>query len=51
MNKQRKTLLEEIKNELKRQNATAGEICTELLKLERKSIDGLVYYLEGLKNE
>lgn len=51
MKKSRKDLLQEIKKELQNQGATAGEICTELLRIEKISLAGMIYYLEGLKNE
>ena len=41
-------ILIKIKNELKRKEASAGEICTELLKLKRASKEALTNYLESL---
>ena len=47
----RKTLMNEIREQLRRSGAGAGEILTELVRLERASIDGLKYYLQGLREE
>lgn len=51
MKKSKKQLLQEIKEQLKNSGASAGEICTELLRLEKASAEGLRYYLDGLKQE
>ena len=48
MKKTRKQLLKEIEEQLKLAGASAGEICTELLRLEKVSINGLSYYLMQL---
>ena len=45
------TTLEKIKESLKLKGYTSGEICTELVKLESKTEDGLMYYLQGLETE
>ena len=47
----RKHLLNEIKEQLKLAGASTGEICTELLRLEKTSIDGLSNYLTQLTEE
>lgn len=51
MKNAKKQLLQEIKKQLKLSGASAGEICTELLRLEKASIEGLTYYLDGLKQD
>ena len=48
MEKSKKQLLKEIKKQLKLVGASTGEICTELLRLEKMSMNGLSYYLMQL---
>ena len=51
MKQTRKHLLKEIKEQLKLNGASVGEICTELLRLEKTSIDGLSNYLMQLTED
>jgi ADP-dependent phosphofructokinase/glucokinase len=51
MNETKRKLLEQIKNELKRLGASAGEICTELSRLEYKNLVCAFDFLKQLKKE
>jgi hypothetical protein len=51
MNKTKLLLLNQIRDELKQLGASAGEICTELSKLERKNLVCAFDFLKQLKKE
>jgi hypothetical protein len=51
MKKTRKYLLIMIKEKLKNKNLSSGEMCTELLKLEKMSLNGLSFYLSQLEED